>query len=369
MRALEGLELFGKLAVFYIAAQNAGRHVLPEGDGVVVNAVLALAVDDVIGQKLHHIEPCGAAEVAAAAEARVDLKEHIAPRAAVVLHVDVRKADVAKPFKKFLHLVVQCLVAAGNDGGIVADGLGVVVFEHRLTKAHRAHMAVQIGIAVEHAHGVVAAGNKLLQDELAAIVRAVHIANHFEVLLLRVKEEYLLLAFKVTAEIVERVGIFGLDDDGEVKRQPLGDALTLLGRGDDGLGIVHAVLLAEGVELVLRVKGLKKLFGDEAVRDQAFKVVVVAAEKTRIIVRAGDNEQLFIVLRALLQNLEQRVGENLLALKIRDDAAEKQVRVARGHKLLRAQQQRRDAVGLAEEARRAVGIFIAAEDNGQKILF
>ena len=98
-------------------------------------------------------------------------------------------------------------------------------------------------------------------------------------------------------------------------------------------------------------------------------MVVVAAEKTRVIVRAGDDEQLFIVLCALLQHAEQRVGEDLLALKIRDDAAEKQVRVARGHKLLRAQQQRCDAVGLAEEARRAIGIFIAAEDDGEEILF
>ena len=45
------------------------------------------------------------------------------------------------------------------------------------------------------------------------------------------------------------------------------------------------------------------------------------------------------------------------------------MRGARWHELLRAQQQRRDVIGLLEEARRAVGIFIAAEDDGQKILF
>ena len=95
----------------------------------------------------------------------------------------------------------------------------------------------------------------------------------------------------------------------------------------------------------------------------------MAAEKTRVIVRAGDDEQLFIVLCALLQHAEQRVGEDLLALKIRDDAAEKQVRAARGHELLRAQQQRCDVIGLLEETRRAIGVFIAAEDDGQKVLF
>ena len=42
--------------------------------------------------------------------------------------------------------------------------------------------------------------------------------------------------------------------------------------------------------------------------------------------------------------------------------------MARGDELLRAQQQRRDAVGFTEEARRAVGVFIAAEDDGQKVL-
>ena len=139
-------------------------------------------------------------------------------------------------------------------------------------------MAVQIGIAVEYAHRVVAAGDEFLQNELAAIVRPVHIVDHRQVLLARIEEEDLLLPLEVAAEIVERVGIFGLDDDGKVERQAIDDALALLGRGDDGLGIVHAVLLAEGVELVLRVKGLKKLLGDEAVRDEPLKAVVMAAE-------------------------------------------------------------------------------------------
>jgi len=129
----------------------------------------------------------------------------------------------------------------------------------------------------------------------------------------------------MAAEIVECIGILGLDDDGKVERKAVDDALALLRRGDDGLGIVHAVLLAEGVELVLRVEGLKKRLGDEAVCDEPLEMVVVAAEKTRVIVRAGDDEQLFIVLCALLQHAEQRAGEDLLALKIRDNAAEKQV--------------------------------------------
>ena len=89
VRALEGAQLPGKLGILYITAQDAGRHVLPEGDGVAVDALVPPAVDDVVGQKLHHVQPRRAAEVAAAAKARIDLKEHIAARAAVVLHVDV----------------------------------------------------------------------------------------------------------------------------------------------------------------------------------------------------------------------------------------------------------------------------------------
>ena len=89
MRALELLELVGELLILDIAAQNAGRHVLPEGDGVVVDAVLALAVDDIVSQELHHVEPRSAAEIAAATKARVDLEEHVAARAGIVLHVDV----------------------------------------------------------------------------------------------------------------------------------------------------------------------------------------------------------------------------------------------------------------------------------------
>ena len=102
--------------------------------------------------------------------------------------------------------------------------------------------------------------------------------DHRQVLLARIEEEDLLLPLEVAAEIVERVGIFGLDDDGKVERQAIDDALALLGRGDDSLGIVHAVLLAEGVELVLRIEGLKKLVGDKAVGDEPLKAVVMAAE-------------------------------------------------------------------------------------------
>ena len=69
-----------------------------------------------------------------------------------------------------MHPVVQRLITARDDGGVVADRFGVVVFEHRLAKAHCAHMTAQVGIAVEHAHGVVTAGNELLQNELAAIL-------------------------------------------------------------------------------------------------------------------------------------------------------------------------------------------------------
>ena len=119
----------------------------------------------------------------------------------------------------------------------------------------------------------------------------------------------------MAAQVVERVGVFRLDDDGEVKRQTVGDLDALVGRGDDGLGIVHAVLLAEGVELVFRVERFKQLIRDEAVGDEPLEMVVVAAEKTRVVVRAGDDEQLFIVLCALLQHAEQRVFGNVGALK------------------------------------------------------
>ena len=129
----------------------------------------------------------------------------------------------------------------------------------------------------------------------------------------------------MAAEIVERVGILGLNDDGEVERQTVDDPLALFGGSDDGLGIVHAVLLAEGVELVLRVERFQQLIRDEAVGDQSLEVVAVAAEKTHVVVRARDDEQLFIVLRALLQNLEQRVGEDLFALEIGNDAAGEQM--------------------------------------------
>ena len=129
----------------------------------------------------------------------------------------------------------------------------------------------------------------------------------------------------MAAEIVERVGILGLNDDGEVERQTVDDPLALFGGSDDGLGIVHAVLLAEGVELVLRVERFQQLIRDEAVGDQSLEVVAVAAEKTHVVVRARDDEQLFIVLRALLQNLEQRVGEDLFALEVGNDAAGEQM--------------------------------------------
>ena len=267
-----------------VPRQDAARDVGPQRGRFVVDALPTAAVDHVLGEQLHHVDARRAAEEARTAQPRVDFKENIAPCAAVVLHVDVGEADVADGLQKTLHFIVEQRVAAREDGGVVADALGIVVFEHRLAEAHRAHRSVRVGVAVEHTHGVVPAGDKLLKDELAAIVGAVHAVHHREVFLFGVEEKDLLLPLKVAAQVVERVGVFRLDDDGEVERQTVGDLDALVGRGDDGLGIVHAVLLAERVEPILGVEGLEQLLGDEAVRDQPLEVVIMAAEQTGIIV-------------------------------------------------------------------------------------
>ena len=366
---LAGAELFAQRIVFDIALEDPPRHIEPQRGVPVVYAVPAPAVYDVLGEKLHHVDARRAAEVAAAPEPRIDLKKKIASGAAVILHINVGKADIAQLLQKRLQLPVQRRVAARENGGVVADRLGVIVLQHRLTETHRTHPAVKVGIAVEHAHGVVAAGNKLLQDELAAVVGSVHRLDHREILFAGAEEKYFLLSLKVTAQIIERVAVFGLDDDGKIKGHALNGGGAVVPAADKRLGIVKTVFLAQRIEAVLGVKGLEQRFGNKTVGDQAFKVIVVAAQKTCIIVRAGDDEQLAVLLRALTKNAQKHIGEYILALKVRNDAAEEQVRMPRGDELLRAKQQRRDlGICLAEQARGAVGVFIAAQNDGQEVM-
>ena len=358
---LAGLDLLAQLRIFDVPVEDALRHVEPQRVILIIDAVAAPVVHHVVHEQLHHVDARRAAEVTAAPEPRVDLKEDVAPRAAVVLHVDVGETDVAECLEECLHFIVQHLIAAREDGGVVADGLGIVVFQHRLSETHRAHLAVKIGVAVEHAHRVVAAGDEFLNDELAAIPRRVHRFDHLEVFFACVEEKHLFLPLEVAAEVIKRVAVFGLDDDWEVERQIVDRSGAFIFAAHDGLGIVETVLLAQGIEAVFGVKGFQQAFGDETVGDQPRKAVVMAAEQSRVVVRAGDDEQLAILLGALLEYGAKRVGKHVLALKVLDDAAEEQMRVPRGDKLLRAQQQRRDVrVRLAEQPRSTVGVFVAA---------
>ena len=174
----------------------------------------------------------------------------------------------------------------------------------------------------------------------------------------------------MAAQIVERVGVFRLHHDGKAERQTVDDPEALLRRGDRCFGIIHAEAFAKRVEFVLRVKGLQQRLGDKAVCDEALKMVVVAAEQPCVVVRAGNDEQLLVILGAFAQHAQQRAGKHILSLKAIENAAGEKLGVPRGDKLRGTQQQRRDLrIRLAEQPRRAVGVFIAAEYDGQKILF
>ena len=260
------------------------------------------------------------------------------------------------------------MAAAGDHGGVVADGLGVVVFQHRLAQAHGPHLAVRVGIAVEHPHGPVAAGDKLLQNELALIGGAVHVGNHGEIFLFRIEEEHLLLPLEVAAEIFGGVAVLRLDHDGEVEGQTLQHALPLLRGGNGCLGIVHAVLLAQGVEPILGVEGFQQLHAVEAVGDQPLEVVIMAAEQPYIVIGAGDDQLLFIGGGVAAQHIQQCVGEYLCAFKVGNDLQIKKAAVPGGGEGNGAEHQRTDAVGLVELSRRAVGVLVAAEDDGKKNL-
>ena len=123
----------------------------------------------------------------------------------------------------------------------------------------------------------------------------------------------------MAAEIVGGVAVLGLDDDGEFERQALQHALALARRGDGGLGIVHAMLFTERVELVLGIEGLQHLHAVKAVRDQTLEVVVVLAQQPYIIIGAGDDQLFFIACRVFSQYAQQRVGKHLGALEVLDD--------------------------------------------------
>ena len=345
----------------------------PQRGVFVKDAVLPAAVDGVLTEILDKIHPGGIGKKAAASQPGVDLKEHIAPAAAVVFHVEVGKADVAQLFQKSAHLLIERVIAAREDSGVVADGAGIVKLQHRLAQAHGAHLTVVVGIAVEHTHRIVPAGDELLQDQLTRVARAVHAPDHGEIVVAVGEEVDLLLALKFAVQIVACVAVFGLDDDGKVKGQCVDGGSALRRGADGGLRIVQAILVTKGIETVLGVEGFQQLHGVEAVADQTIEMIIVPAQKPRVVVRAGDDHKAArIVRRALLQNLQQCVGKNLVAVEAGNFDHVEELAVACGIEPLGAQQQRlhgRIAQVVVKQPCRAVGIFVAAEDDREKIIF
>ena len=83
-----------------------------------------LVVDHVVREPLGDVVAGRRHKVAAAALAQVHLKELVLAVALVVLHVEVRKADVADALEEALHLLVELLVVAVDDRGVAADASG-----------------------------------------------------------------------------------------------------------------------------------------------------------------------------------------------------------------------------------------------------
>ena len=115
--------------------------------------------------------------VVAAALARVEIEELKRAVALVVLNVKVGITHKVQVLEQLAHAAHELVVGLGNNTGMVADAVGLMLLEQHMAQTHHADLAVAVGIAGEHAHVLVVAGHAVLQDQIVGVAAGIRIAN------------------------------------------------------------------------------------------------------------------------------------------------------------------------------------------------
>ena len=310
--------------------------------------------------------------VVAAALARVEIEELKRAVALVVLNVKVGIAHKVKVLEQLAHAAHELVVGLGNDTGMVADTVGLMLLEQHMAQAHHAHLAVAVGIASEHAHVLVVAGHAILQDQIVGVAAGIRIANDLFQLGADGNLIGLLLALKFVLpphDAVRRL------QNHRVRKIDLvehfGRRLTLgikhrLGKGKR-VRIGHAMLLAQLVEDLLLLALLEHAVGrvgsDDVIR-QLMGILGLSHEGNIVIATAHkDNRLIGMRLGNAVDGFEHHGhGVDIHVGRVVDNLA-----AVRGTRLILAKDQTLDLVLLVEGARHRIGVDVATKQHGNEL--
>ena len=244
----------------------------------------------ILHQPLGQVIPCRGDKVAGTALTGVHLKHLVLAGAGVVLDVHIGKAFPLHIFQKVFQLFQQgSIIVFGvrQDGRIVADAFGGLLFQQGAAQSHQLDFVVQAAVGVQHTHAVVIAGDILLQNQFVLVAAAVNGGGDGVKFFAVIGKEHLFLVGEGAVPI--RRGIARLDDNGERKRQFY--IFIVLRIAGCRFGVAQAVCFAGTVKVFLNIQvqhGLQFRAGKVVI---GFQGIAVAAHQHGVTVRAGNQHQ------------------------------------------------------------------------------
>ena len=304
--------------------------------------------------------------------ARVEIEELKRAVAFVVLNVKVGITHKVKVLEQLAHAAHELVIGLGDDTGVVADTVRLMLLEQHVTQAHHAHLAVAVGITGEHAHVLVIAGHAILQDQVVGVAAGIRVANDLFQLGTVGNLIGLFLALELVLpphDAVRRLQNHRVRKIDLVEHFGRCLALGVQHRHGEGKGmrIGHAMLLAQLVEDLLLLTLLKHAVGsvrrDDVIR-QLMGILGLSHEGNIVIATAHKNNRL-IGMR--LGNAVDGPEHHGHGIDIHVGRVVDNLAAVRGTRLILAKDQTLDLVLLVEGARHRIGVDVATEQHGNEL--
>ena len=164
--------------------------------------------------------------------------------------------------------------------------MGGVLLQQHVAQAHQLHPAPLVGVVGEHPHIGVVPGDELLEDHPARIARGVHLIQGGKQLLPRLADIHLFQLAVAGGPVGHAVG--GL---GHIGRPP-GQLKVVahVPRIDKGGRVVDAILVAQGIELLLVGELVQQPAADIITLHVGRKAVLQVGGQLHIAVPAADDQ-------------------------------------------------------------------------------
>ena len=277
-----------------------------------------------------------------------------------------------KVLEQLAHATHKLVIGLGDDTGMVANAMGLMLLEQHVAQAHHAYLTVAIGIAGEHAHVLVVAGHAVLQDQVVGVAAGIGVTDNLLQLSAIGNLISLLLALELMLPPHDAVGRLQDHREREVDLvEHFGRCLALriehLRSKGKGMRIRHAVLLAQLVEDLLLLALLEhavRCIGRNDVIRQLIGILCLGHQGNIVIAAAHQDDRLIgMRLGNAVDGLEHHGhGIDVDIGRVVDNLAS--IRRAR---LILAKDQTLDLILFVEGARHRIGVDVATEQHGNEL--